>query len=124
MARLMLSRAQRGQKPLRPLMIAIGVKKTLENLELFSKVPIFANDMKREEVISSIKQVALKTLPPYSTLLFYGSRARGDDHKGSDWDLLILLDKASLTFNDYSVGYPFRELGWEINEEINRKVDQ
>ena len=78
--------------------------------------------MNREDVISSIKQVALKTLPPYSTLLLYGSRARGDDHKGSDWDLLILLDKASLTFNDYSVGYPFRELGWEINEEINPQV--
>ena len=24
--------------------------------------------------------------------------------------------------NDYSVGYPFRELGWEINEEINPQV--
>ena len=78
--------------------------------------------MKREEVLSSIKALALKTLPPSSTLLLYGSRARGDNHKGSDWDLLILLDKASLSFNDYSVGYPFRELGWEINEEINPQV--
>ena len=75
--------------------------------------------MKREEVISSIKTLALKTLPPSSTLLLYGSRARGDDHKDSDWDLLILLDKASLSF---SVGYPFREQGWEINEEINPQV--
>jgi predicted nucleotidyltransferase len=98
------------------------LKKTPENLEVSRKVSIFADDMKREEVISSIKALALKTLPPSSTLLLYGSRARGDNHNGSDWDLLILLDKASLSFNDYSVGYPFRELGWEINEEINPQV--
>ena len=78
--------------------------------------------MRREDVISSIKQVALNTLPPNSSLLLYGSRARGDSHKGSDWDLLILLDKSSLSFNDYSVAYPFRELGWEIDEEINPQV--
>ena len=85
-------------------------------------IEIFSYFCKREEILSSIKALALKTLPPSSTLLLYGSRARGDNHKGSDWDLLILLDKASLSFNDYSVGYPFRELGWEINEEINPQV--
>lgn len=78
--------------------------------------------MKRENVISSIRKVAMQTLPPNSSLLLYGSRARGDFRKGSDWDLLILLDKSSLSFDDYSVGYPFRELGWEINEEINPQV--
>lgn len=67
------------------------------NLEVSRKVSIFADDMKREEVLSSIKALALKTLPPSSTLLLYGSRARGDNHKGSDWDLLILLDKTSLS---------------------------
>lgn len=37
-------------------------------------------------------------------------------HDGSDWDLLILLDKPKVTFNDYDVGYPFRELGWDIGD--------
>jgi predicted nucleotidyltransferase len=78
--------------------------------------------MGRTEVIEFIRQVAVNTLPPNSNLLLYGSRARGDNHDGSDWDLLILLDKPTISFNDYSVGYPFRELGWEINEEINPQV--
>ena len=50
--------------------------------------------MERAQVIESIREVAKKTLPPRSTLLLYGSRARGEEHQGSDWDLLILLDKA------------------------------
>ena len=78
--------------------------------------------MTKATVISSIKEVAGKTLLANSSLLLYGSRARGDNHPDSDWDLLILLDKPSLTFKDYGYGYPFTELGWEINEEINAQV--
>jgi len=78
--------------------------------------------MNRTQVIDHIRLVGQKTLPPNSSLLLYGSRARGDDHKDSDWDLLILLDKPQLTFSDYGVSYPFRELGWDINEEINPQV--
>ena len=51
--------------------------------------------MNRSQVIDSIKQVAEQVLPKGSTLYLYGSRARGDWHKGSDWDLLVLLDNAS-----------------------------
>lgn len=75
--------------------------------------------MEQQEVISKIKNVAMKTLPPRSSLFLYGSRARGDAHANSDWDLLILLDKQSLEAADYGVAYPFRELGWEIGEDLN-----
>ena len=78
--------------------------------------------MSRATVISNIKAIAGKTLPAGSTLLLYGSRARGDNRPDSDWDLLILLDKPKLTFRDYDYGYPFSELGWKINEEINAQV--
>lgn len=73
-------------------------------------------------VLSRIKQTGQQTLPPNSSLLLYGSRARGDSREGSDWDVLILLDKPTISFNDYSVGYPFRELGWDLGEEINPQV--
>ena len=49
--------------------------------------------MDKASVIDSIKDIAGKTLPTNSTLLLYGSRARGDNRPDSDWDLLILLDK-------------------------------
>jgi len=58
--------------------------------------------MNKAMVISNIKAIADKTQPANSTLLLYGSRARGDSYPDSDWDLLILLDKSSLTFSDYS----------------------
>ena len=75
--------------------------------------------MDRKQVIKDIQQVASRVLPKGATLYLYGSRARGDNHEESDWDLLILLDKQSLEAADYGYAYPFRELGWEIGEELN-----
>lgn len=80
------------------------------------------SSMKHTAVISSIKEIAGKTLPANSTLLLYGSRARGDNRPDSDWDLLILLDKPKLSSQDYDYGYPFRELGWDIGEEISPHI--
>ncbi len=76
--------------------------------------------MERTKIIDSIKEVAKATLPKGSTLILYGSRARGDDHHGSDWDLLILLDKSEITDSDYdNVSFPFTLLGWNIGELIS-----
>ena len=49
--------------------------------------------MTKATVISNIKEVAGKTLPANSSLLLYGSRARGDNRPDSDWDLLILISR-------------------------------
>ncbi|MCH5168531.1 MAG: nucleotidyltransferase domain-containing protein [Prevotellaceae bacterium] len=79
--------------------------------------------MEKSQVIDNIRQVASTTLPNGSTLLLYGSQARGDAHKGSDWDLLILLDKPELTDSDYdNVSFPFTMLGWNIGELINPQI--
>ena len=54
------------------------------------------------------------------TCIALWSRARGDAHANSDWDILIILDKEELLPEDYdTVSYPLRELGWEIGEYIN-----
>ncbi len=42
--------------------------------------------MDKQQMIDSIKQVGREILPPNSSLLLYGSRARGDAHEGSDWE--------------------------------------
>ena len=52
--------------------------------------------------------------------LLFGSRARGDAHEGSDWDILILLDQDRIGNGDFDLySYPFRELGWDLGQCIN-----
>ena len=73
--------------------------------------------MKQTDVINNIKRVAKATLPPNSSMLLYGSRARGDSREDSDWDLLILLDKSELEADDYVViskysNYAFMRVYW------------
>ena len=52
--------------------------------------------MSEDIVVESIKDVAKNVLPENAKLLLYGSRARGDYSEGSDWDLLVILDKAKI----------------------------
>ena len=75
--------------------------------------------MDRTQVIDNIRQVAAQVLPKGSTLYLYGSRARGDYHKDSDWDLLVLLDKPKIEPGDFDkYSYPFVLLGWDFGEDI------
>ncbi len=73
------------------------------------------------KVVSMIKKIAAMILPSGSKVTLFGSRARGDARKDSDWDIHILVPgPEKLTFSmtrDYA--YPFEEAGWEIDEEIN-----
>ena len=75
--------------------------------------------MKKEEVIENIKRVAHQKLPDGSSLLLYGSQARGEAKKDSDWDLLILLNKPQIEESDYdNISFPLTLLGWQIGELI------
>jgi len=79
--------------------------------------------MDKSQVIENIREVAKTTLPKGSSLLLYGSRARGDAGKDSDWDLLILLDKPDLSESDYdNISFPFTMLGWNIGEIISPQM--
>ena len=73
-----------------------------------------------ESILANIKQLAGEVIPEGGMALLYGSRARGTAHEGSDWDVLLILNKDVLTQSDYdAVSYPFVLLGCELNEEIN-----
>ena len=73
--------------------------------------------MEQKDVISKIKSVAMQTLPPQSTLLLYGSRARGDASADSDWDLLVLLNRPQKQDTDFAnISYPLMELGFSLGQ--------
>lgn len=75
---------------------------------------------KNQKILNQIREIARKTAPKGSQILLFGSRARGEAKKGSDWDILIVLPKDVLEQADYdAVSYPFVELGWMLNERIN-----
>lgn len=69
--------------------------------------------------LNILKKVARQIIPSGGTVWLYGSRARGDWHENSDWDLLVLLDKPRLEYGDFDkYSYPFVEMGWDIGEDI------
>lgn len=72
-----------------------------------------------ETTLSKIKEVAQAIIPKGGHVLLYGSRARGDAHEDSDWDILVILDKPKIEQDDYDhVVYPLTALGWRIGEMI------
>lgn len=54
-----------------------------------------------EKTILQIRNTAKSAIPSGSKAILFGSRARGDAHQDSDWDILILLDKDHLDQTDY-----------------------
>lgn len=71
--------------------------------------------MERAQIIDNIRQVAARVLPKGSSLYLYGSRARGDNHDDSDWDLLLLLSDegdSDAAFRQYA--YPIIAHGYDI----------
>lgn len=79
--------------------------------------------MTNDKTISAIRSLGQKILPVGSSLWLYGSRARGDYHQHSDWDLLLLLDKEKLNDEDFNtLSYPFIELGFEHGEYFSPQM--
>ena len=52
--------------------------------------------MKNDEIFNRISQ-SIHNKDPRAEAFLFGSRARGDNRKDSDWDILILIDSNKVT---------------------------
>ena len=53
--------------------------------------------MEKNDILNKIKQ-GIRNLDPKAVVYLYGSRARGDYRKGSDWDILVISTREKITF--------------------------
>jgi len=74
------------------------------------------------KILNEIKSIKRRIVPNGRVFLF-GSQARGDAHPDSDWDLLVLLNKDKISYEDENrYAYPFAEMGWAYGTYISVKL--
>lgn len=71
-----------------------------------------------QNILLKIKAV-IKAVDPSAEVLLFGSRARGDFHSDSDWDVLIIVDKEKLTWEDEKM---FRHKLYDLELEIAQPI--
>jgi len=74
------------------------------------------------QILENIRTLKRQLLPNEKVILF-GSQARGDARPDSDWDLLVLLDKEKITYDDEGkYAYPFADMGWDYGVYLSVKM--
>jgi predicted nucleotidyltransferase len=75
-----------------------------------------------QQIFQEIQALKRRILPNEKVILF-GSQARGDARPDSDWDLLVLMNKDKITYEDENkYAYPFADIGWNYGAYISVKM--
>ncbi|MDP3432402.1 MAG: nucleotidyltransferase domain-containing protein [Bacteroidota bacterium] len=78
--------------------------------------------MKRSEILDRIRNGIIQHDPKAEIFLF-GSRARGDNRKDSDWDILVISPNEKITFDyESELRDPIIELELDSGESISLLV--
>ena len=78
--------------------------------------------MKSNLVLEKIKETVMAEYNDAKVVLF-GSRARGTESKESDWDILILLNKQTVSLKDeQSIRHKIYDIELETEESISTFV--
>lgn len=76
-----------------------------------------------KRMMNKFRETAKRVVPEGGQVWLYGSHARGESHSDSDWDLLILLNKDSITTEDEDViAYPFVVEGWKNETAVSPQL--
>jgi predicted nucleotidyltransferase len=79
--------------------------------------------MDEKMTIEALAGEAKRIMPRGSRVWLYGSRARGDARPDSDWDILLLVDKADIDNTDFDkYSYPLIELGWKYGADLTPQM--
>ncbi len=74
------------------------------------------------KILNQIKRI-VKAKEPSAKIYLYGSRSRNNAKKNSDWDLLILLNKNSISSEDERrITDPLYDLEFDTGEIISPMV--
>ena len=77
---------------------------------------------KSENILVVIKKM-VEEQDSSAKIYLYGSRAKGNAHKDSDWDLLILLNREKITSEiENEITSPLYDLEFETGEIISPMV--
>ncbi len=67
--------------------------------------------MKGKDHILQLIKKSITSTDPDATLILYGSYARGDNKETSDIDILVLVDKDKITWDDQKrISYPLYDI--------------
>ena len=72
-------------------------------------------------VLSKIKTL-VKEIDPHADVILYGSRARGDEHPDSDWDILILVNAKTDLDHERIFRHRLYEIELETDEAFSISV--
>ena len=75
----------------------------------------------KKEIFRMIRENVNET-DPNAEVIIYGSRARGDEHSESDWDILILTDYAVTLSKQKEFRHRLYDLELEIEEPFSTFV--
>jgi len=79
------------------------------------------NQQARHNLLSCIKAAVLSVVPDAEVSL-YGSRARGDEHEESDWDILVLISHTPTEELKRAIRHPLYEIERETCQVISAKI--
>lgn len=72
----------------------------------------------KQQILKLIK-AAINRKNPEAEVILFGSRARGQEHKNSDWDILILLNAP---YVDRSTEKEYREELFDVELETGEAI--